>query len=236
MNKLNNKNMETDNIFSKVLWCSNQNEGLRNKKVLFIDNHKLTGPCNYDNMENNINSFLENYIDDKPDDNKPSHLKILSEFMKDFFNLESSKLFWDKICYANINEHYYSGDKITMINKIIEETSPDIIIILGIDIRNNLIDNDKLSFKQLSNIKINDNKTEWDNEKICYIYKYKDSIILNTYSPSYNDYKNYDRLALFTSICFDDNIYYKILKNEPIKIKAEKIEDNKPFKVTLLSE
>lgn len=187
-------------------------------------------------MEENIVSFLNNYIDDKPDYNKPSHLKKLSEFMKKFFNLESSKLFWDKICYENINEHYYSGDKIIVINKIIEKTSPDIIIILGIEIRDILINSERLSYKQLSNIEINDNTIEWDNEKICYVYsKLKSPIILNTYSPSYKDYKDYDRLALFTSICFDDNIYDKIIKNEPIKIRAEKVEDDKPYNLTLLS-
>lgn len=225
--------------FEKVLWKGKmyENEGLRNKKVLLVDTHKLTWPCNNDNVEENIISFLNNYIDDKPNDNKPSHLKNLSEFMKKFFYLESSKLFWDKIYYANINEHYYSGDKIIVINKILEKTSPDIIIILGIEIRNILINNERLSYKQLSNIEINDNKIEWDNEKICYVYsKLKSPIILNTYSPSYNDYKDYGRLALFTSICFDDNIYNKIIKNDPIKIKAEKKEDDKPFDLTLLAE
>lgn len=230
--------MKENYNFEKVLWKGKmyKNEGLRNKKVLLVDTHELTGPCNKDNMKNNIDSFLDNYIDDKPDDNKPSHLKNLSEFMKKFFKLDSSKSFWDKICYANIDEHYYSGDKTIIINRIIDDISPDIVIVLGIDIRNNLIDNDKLSFKQLNNIEINDNRTEWNNKKIGYIYsKSKVPIILNTYSPSYNDYKDYDRLALFTSICFDDIIYDKIKKNEPIKIKAEKIEDDKPFNLTLLS-
>lgn len=34
--------------FEKVLWKGKmyENEGLRNKKVLLVDTHKLTWPCN----------------------------------------------------------------------------------------------------------------------------------------------------------------------------------------------
>lgn len=38
------------------------------------------------------------------------------------------------------------------------------------------------------------------------------------------------------SICLDNNIYDKIIKNEPIKIKAKETGDDKPFNLTLLSE
>lgn len=224
--------MGMENNLGNVLWIGSEYKtiGLKDRKVLFLDSYKRKGICDEKEVRRNIEKFLNNGGE------KPDFLRRLSDWMKNFFNLESVSEFWARICYANINNYYYSGDKVTMINKIIKETSPDIIIILGVGIRNFLINKERLSFHRLCDIEINYNNEEVKNKSLRYVYdELNGTIILNTYSPSYNDYKDYDRLALFTSICFDNSIYDKIIKHKSIKIKAEKIEDDKPFNLTLLN-
>ena len=203
--------MDMENNLGDVLWIGSEYKtvGLKDRKVLFLDSYKREGICDEKEVRRNIEKFLNNGGE------KPEFLRRLSDWMKNFFNLESVSEFWARICYANINDYYYSGDKVTMIDKIIKETSPDIIIILGVTI-SKLLKNKVLFDGMLSNIEIIDKIGQYKNKEQCYIYtKYKGPVILNTYSPAYYEYEDYGSMFLYMRICFDEELYNKITATSP---------------------
>ncbi len=219
--------METMNSLRKMLWTgSDYDKGLNGKKVLIYGYH---GP---EKIEGSIVPTSDNIF------------KEFAKRIRTFFNYDSTDEFINRISYVNL----CNADRIlkSEIINLISFLNPNIIIFCGVNLRNDVLKPNKIIEKtDLAEITIYIESSEsLSNMGQQYIYrkeiKGRPYIVLNTFSLAYsfgdgNDIFDGNKLSLFLSICFNNNIYDKIIKNEPIKIKAEKIEDDKPFNLTLLS-
>lgn len=218
---------ETMNSLRKVLWTgSDYDKGLNGKKVLIYGYH---GP---EKIENSIVPTSDNIF------------KEFAKRIRTFFNYDSTDEFINRISYVNLcNANRIIKSEII---DLISSLKPNIIIFCGVNLRNDVLKPNKIIEKtDLAEITIYIESSEsLSNIGQQYIYrkeiKGRPYIVLNTFSLAYgfgdgNDIFDGSKLTLFLNICFDDNIYDKIMKNEPIKIKAEKVEDDKPFNLTLLS-
>lgn len=219
--------METMNSLRKMLWTgSDYDKGLNGKKVLIYGYH---GP---EKIEGSIVPTSDNIF------------KEFAKRIRTFFNYDSTDEFINRISYVNL----CNADRIlkSEIINLISFLNPNIIIFCGVNLRNDVLKPNKIIEKtDLAEITIYIESSEsLSNMGQQYIYrkeiKGRPYIVLSTFSLAYsfgdgNDIFDGNKLSLFLSICFNNNIYDKIIKNEPIKIKAEKIEDDKPFNLTLLS-
>lgn len=221
--------METMNSLRKVLWFgSDYDRGLNGKKVLMWGYHK---PKNIENNSTNNPEYDANF-------------KKFAKRIRSFFNFNSIDEFINRITYVNlcnVNKKVKSE-----IPDLITELEPDIVISCGVNLRDDILKpNNIIEEADLAKITIyTDGGENLINEEEKYIYKKemkgRPYIVLNIFSLAYNfgdDSNIFDgnKLCLFMSICLDNNIYDKIIKNEPIKIKAERTDDDKLFNLTLLT-
>lgn len=222
--------MEKMNNLKKALWIgSDYDKGLNGKKILMYGYH--------DPM----------YIEDIPTNNPAydTDFKKFAERIRSFFIFNSTDEFINRITYVNL----CNADKIikSEIIDLITDLEPDIVIFCGVNLRDNVLKPNKIiENSDLAPITIYiESSKSLSNVGQKYIYKKeikgRPYIVLNTFSLAYdfgdgNNIFDGNKLSLFMSICLDNNICGKIIKNEPIKIKAKEIGDDKPFNLTLLSE
>ena len=216
------------NSLRKVLWTgSDYDKGLNGKKVLIYGYH---GP---EKIEDSIVPTSDNIF------------KEIAKRIRTFFNYDSTDEFINRISYVNL----CNADKIikSEITDLITYLKPDIVIFCGVNLRDNILKpNNIIENSDLAQITIHiESSKSLSNVGQKYIYKKeikgRPYIILNTFSLAYdfgdgNNIFDGNKLSLFMSICLDNNIYDKIIKNEPIKIKAKETGENKPFNLMLLSE
>lgn len=215
--------MEYNNALEEILWTGTEyDKGLNGKKVLIFG---------YYDPQNVEGSQKKNPASDVI-------FKNFSERIKTFFNFDSSDDFINRITYVNLcNANRIKKSEIT---GLISFLRPDIVIYCGVNLRDNVLKPNKIiESSDLAEITIYIESSEsLSNIEQQYIYreetKDRPYIVLNTFSLAYdfgdgNNIFDGNKLSLFMSICFDSNIYDKIIKNEPIKIKAKEIGYDKPF-------
>lgn len=216
-----------NNLSKAILVGSDYNNGLNGKKILMYSYHD------------------PEYIEDSSANNPAydTYFKKFAERIRSFFNFNSTADLINRIAYVNLcNANNIIKSEII---DLITDLKPDIVIFCGVNLRDDIFkpyliieDTDLAEIT----IRIESNES-LSNEVEKYIYKKeikgRSYIILNTYSLAYKSENNIfdgNKLSLFMSICLDNNIYEKIIRNEPIKIKAKETGDDKPFNLTLLSE
>lgn len=222
--------METINNLRKALWIgSDYDKGLNGKKILIYGYH------------------VPKYIEDSSTNNPTydTYFKKFAERIRNFFNFNSTDELINRITYVNL----CNADKIikSEIIDLITDLKPDIVILCGVNLRDDIF-NPYLIIEDtdLAEILICiENSKSLSNVEQKYIYKKeikgRPYIVLNTFSLAYdfgdgNNIFDENKLSLFMSICLDNNIYDKIIKNEPVKIKAEGTGDDELFNLTFLSE